>query len=329
MLSTTINEPSTAVAVDSVSSTNITCNGSADGTGMAYASGGTGSISYSWSSGSSNASANGLAAGTYTVVATDANGCTASDSITVTEPTALAVSATSTNITCYGAADGAVDLTVAGGTAPYNYAWDDGSSTEDLTGLSAGNYQVTVTDAGGCTGNAFASITEPTALSVSSGTVTDVSVAGGADGAIDMTVSGGTAPYVYSWSNSATTEDISNLAAGNYTLTVTDANGCTATQVVTVADGAVAISETISEAVFNVFPNPNNGKFTIMANNLPNEECLIEVRNVIGQLIYSETLSENTVTFNKEISLSNKERGVYFIGLISESGSRTEKLVVY
>ena len=329
LLSTTINEPSTAVAVDSVSSTNITCNGSADGTGMAYASGGTGSISYSWSSGSSNASASGLAAGTYTVVATDANGCTASDSITVTEPTALAVSATSTNITCHGAADGAVDLTVAGGTAPYNYAWDNSASTEDLTGLSAGNYQVTVTDAGGCTGNAFASITEPTALSVSSGTVTDVSVAGGADGAIDMTVSGGTAPYVYSWSNSATTEDISNLAAGNYTLTVTDANGCTATQVVTVADGAVAISETISEAVFNVFPNPNNGKFSIMANNLPNEECLIEVRNVIGQLIYSETLSENTVTFNKEISLSNKERGVYFIGLISESGSRTEKLVVY
>jgi len=159
--------------------------------------------------------------------------------------------------------------------------------------------------------------------------VTDVSVAGGSDGALDMAVSGGTAPYVYSWSNSATTEDISSLAAGMYTLTVTDANGCTANTVEPVADGPVAISETISEAVFNVFPNPNNGKFTIMANNLPNEECLIEVRNVIGQLIYSETLSENTVTFNKEISLSNKERGVYFIGLISESGSRTEKLVVY
>ena len=144
-----------------------------------------------------------------------------------------------------------------------------------------------------------------------------------------MTVSVVTAPYGYSWAYGATTEDICILAAGNYTLTVTDANGCQATQVVTVADGPVTISETISEAVFNVFPNPNNGNFRILANNLPNEECVVEVRNVIGQLIYSETLSENTVTFNKEISLSNKERGVYFIGLISESGSRTEKLVLY
>jgi hypothetical protein len=91
----------------------------------------------------------------------------------------------------------------------------------------------------------------------------------------------------------------------------------------------VTISETISEADFNVFPNPNNGKFRIMANNLPKEECTVEVRNVIGQLIYSETLSKNTVTFNKEINLSNKERGVYFIGLISEGGSKLAKLIVY
>jgi hypothetical protein len=167
------------------------------------------------------------------VTVTDANGCTANAAATVTEPAAaLAASAVATDVLCFGAATGTVDLTVTGGTGPYSYLWSNGATTEDLTGLVAGSYSVTVTDANGCTANAAATVTEPAQLvATESHTPTCL---GTPDGAIDLTVAGGTAPYSYLWSNGATTEDLTGLVAGLYSVTVTDANGCIANAAATI-----------------------------------------------------------------------------------------------
>ncbi|WP_417876761.1 SprB repeat-containing protein, partial [Winogradskyella sediminis] len=133
-----------------------------------------------------------------------------------------------TNVACNGGATGSLTVSPVNGTAPYTYLWDDGSAqtTATATGLSAGTYEVTVIDINGCIATASATITQPTSVLSASGVATHVSCNGGSNGTVDLTVTGGTAPYTYAWSNTATTEDMVGLMAGTYNVTVTDANGC-------------------------------------------------------------------------------------------------------
>ncbi len=208
--------------------TDALCFGDTTGSVDLTVSGGTGPYTYAWDNGATTEDLSGVAAGTYNVTITDAVGCTTTASAVVGEPTLLAGSAVATDALCNGAADGSVDLTVTGGTAPFTYAWDNGETTEDISTLAAGTYNVTITDANGCTATASAVVGEPTLLA-GSAVATDALCNGDSTGSIDLTVSGGTAPFTYAWSNGETTEDISTLAAGTYNVTITDANGCTAT----------------------------------------------------------------------------------------------------
>ncbi|MEO1438745.1 MAG: SprB repeat-containing protein, partial [Bacteroidota bacterium] len=166
--------------------------------------------------------------GDYAVTVTDNNGCMIESSASITEPTELMASATGEALLCFGDSDGDIDLTVSGGTLPYTYSWDNGAGTdEDPSDLPVGDYAVTVTDNNGCTIESSASIAEPTEL-IASVTGEALLCFGDSDGDIDLTVSGGTLPYTYSWDNGAgTDEDPSDLTAGDYTVTVTDNNGCT------------------------------------------------------------------------------------------------------
>jgi gliding motility-associated-like protein len=176
-----------------------------------------------------------MAAGAYTVTVTDANGCTAQTSVTITQPQAgLALSTTQVNVLCFGNSTGSVNLTVTGGTAPYTYAWSNNTTLQDPTGLAAGAYTVTVTDANGCTATTTVTITEPaTAVSVTTQSQNILCLNG--TGSVNSTPTGGVAPYTYSWTNNALTQNITNLQAGSYTVTVQDANGCTAQSTGTVA----------------------------------------------------------------------------------------------
>ncbi|MBK9462978.1 MAG: SprB repeat-containing protein [Sphingobacteriales bacterium] len=112
---------------------------------------------------------------------------------------------------------------------PYTYLWSNGSTTEDIGGLTAGNYGVTVTDANGCNITDTYLITEPSAVAITVDSSTPTTCNGAPTGSIAISVSGGTPGYTYLWSNGSTTEDVSGLSAGNYVVTVTDANGCTST----------------------------------------------------------------------------------------------------
>jgi hypothetical protein len=176
----------------------------------------------------------------YSVVITYANGCTETASTTVvlndcscTPPT---LSASTTNVLCKNDATGSINLTITGGVAPYSIVWSNGATTEDVSALVAGTYKVVVTENGGCKDSLTITITEPSGILSSTTTSTNATCFGYSNGAIDLTVSGGTSPYSFVWSNTATSEDLSNLVIGTYDVTVTDANGCTASNSVTITE---------------------------------------------------------------------------------------------
>ncbi len=222
-ITVTVNTPTA-----SITGANTICAGSS--TTFTASGGGT----YAWSTGASTAAITVSTAGTYTVTVTSSGGCTATASRTLTVPPALVLSTTPTPVLCNGGATGSIDLTVTGGVSPYTYAWSNSTTAMDPTGLVAGTYTVTVTDANACTKSTSATVTQPTAL-VLSVTATNVTLCSIPNGALDLTVSGGTSPYTYDWSNNGAQnpdtdpQDLTGLGVGNYTVTVTDANGCTAT----------------------------------------------------------------------------------------------------
>lgn len=243
--SVTITEP-TALTAAITATTDVTCNGVCDGDALVTVTGGTLPYTYSWTSGGNTDTETGLCAGTHDVTVTDANGCFITVTATITEPVALTASIVGTDATCNGVCDGAGDLTVAGGTAPYTYAWTSGQTSEDVAGLCAGNYDVTVTDANGCTVTANVIVAEPVALTVTT-TPTDANC-GQADGQACATPAGGTAPYTYLWNDGQTTQCATGLPAGSYTVDITDNNGCTVQGTVTINDlgGGTATASVVS-----------------------------------------------------------------------------------
>ncbi len=220
----------------SITSTNIKCNGGNEGTATASVSDNTSPYQYVWSTGAKTAAVTGLKAGVYSVTATNAAGCSASGSITINEPAAISVSTTSTSATCLPT--GSATVTATNGVAPYTYKWSNGASTTAITNILGGTYTVTVTDANGCAVNT--NVTVQSVVSANFTVVASVSVAiteqGSASGSATATVTGGTAPFTYLWSNNYSGQTIDRLAAGTYKVTVTDKNGCTATASVTLVD---------------------------------------------------------------------------------------------
>jgi len=227
----------------------VSCTDGGDGTITLTVSNGLSPYTFAWttSDGSGLAATDqdqtGLIAGTYDVVVTDQNGCTAAESVEITEPIVLTATITGGDVSCYDGNDGTATLTVTGGTPTHTFSWENSvpaviSNTQNLTGLVADTYSVTVTDGLGCTASDIVVIDEPT-LIIPTLTATDVACYNGNDGSIDLEVTGGTPfptgdPYNYSWSNSETTEDISGLTAIAYSVEVTDNNSCTVTDNITI-----------------------------------------------------------------------------------------------
>ncbi|WCM41013.1 glycine-rich protein [Flavobacterium sp. CBA20B-1] len=206
------------------------CPGDTNGMASVVVTGGAAPITYLWNTGDTTPTLTGLAAGTYTVTVTDGLSRTATETVTITEPDVLVSNAVVNNISCNGLNDATIDIAPTGGTFPYTYLWSTGDTGTSLSNLTPGTYTLTITDLNNCTATEDFVITEPTVLVATNAAQTDVSMFGGNDGAATVAASGGTAPYTYMWSNGATTAAITNLTAGTYTATVTDANGCTATE---------------------------------------------------------------------------------------------------
>ncbi len=215
----------------SVIPTNPNCN---PGTGSANATpgGGTAPYSYVWSNSQTVQNATGLTSGTYTATITDANGCTITDTVSISIPTVLTLTATSTNPICSNGT-GSANAIPGGGTSPYYYLWSNAQTTQNATGLAAGTYTVTITDTNGCTITATITITVPPAITAT--TSSTPSACSGGTGTATVNAGNGTAPYSYLWTpGNQTTQTATGLSPGNYTVIITDANNCTASQTITV-----------------------------------------------------------------------------------------------
>jgi len=229
----TIGEPPTIELLSTPA--DASCNGIADGAIDLSVVGGTPGYSFSWSNGETVQNLANIAAGTYTVTVADVNGCMEIETAIVGEPPAILTGTAITNAGCAGATNGAIDLTVSGGTPGYSFEWSTGSTEEDLTDVAAGTYTVTITDAADCTQTATAAVGQVTTLAAAS-SQTDVSCFGLFDGTAEVSASGGDPDYSYLWSTNETTASVSNLAAGTYTVTVTDNAGCSQTAEVSISE---------------------------------------------------------------------------------------------
>lgn len=225
-LEATITEPTLlAVKLDTVG--HILCHGNNTGFINVATSGGVPPYKYSWSHGSDVEDVSGLVAGKYAVTVSDSKGCSQTIGMDVKEPTPFVASLLSvSNILCSGEQTGEIKLNVRGGVRPYEFAWDSGDTTQNLIGKGAGTYSVNITDNNGCTQAVTARITQPEKLVASLVSSTDVSCFGGTNGSINITVVGGVTPYTYNWSNGSKLQDQNDIVAGDYSVAVTDANGC-------------------------------------------------------------------------------------------------------
>jgi len=272
--SITITQPTT-VTVGQVSLSNVSCNNASDGTIAVLAQGGTPGYTYTWSNAQTGATATGLAAGSYTVTAADANLCTATQTITIQNAPAISVSITGTDATCFQATNGSATVTASGGTGAFTYLWSDGQTTAQALYLATGNYFVTVTDANGCSAQINTFVNEPSELIISH-TETAVTCPGANDGTITVSASGALPPYTYS-----ATQDFANflyptngvivgLPTGWYILIVADLNGCTKTDSAFVPD-AVPDGYVITTDSTSCFGSEyNDGSATIIGTTAQN-----------------------------------------------------------
>ena len=231
-VSTTINQPAAPLSSTEVVTT-VDCYGANTGAIDLSPSGGTSPYYFEWSTNGSviftdtTEDISSLYSGVYLLIITDEHGCELQDAISVSEPLApIELTETHSNVLCLGSNEGSIDVSVTGGTAPYMYSWNNGETTEDISGLVAGLYQIIVSDANGCAASITVEITEPSEELIATLEAFNVKCQGGSDGYLTSQVSGGVQPYTYDWSNGAISENIYNLTAGTYTLTVTDENGC-------------------------------------------------------------------------------------------------------
>jgi subtilisin-like proprotein convertase family protein len=289
----------------STSTTLVTCAGASNGSIDVTPSGGTPPYTYAWNTGQVTEDLTNVVAGTYTYTLTDANGCVFNEDIVLGTLPPINISlATSVSEFC-GQQNGEVNVMVTGGSGSYGYSWDNGAVTQNINGLIAGTYTLTVTDANACTGsNAFTIVNDVSNcsnfcyLSVVTNQITDENCGDGT-GAIDVSIANATMPYIVSWSNGNATDDISNVPAGTYSITVTDANQCVVTESIVVGNnsGTLAVA---SSQINNDNCGNGNGEIdiTVTGGSLPytfswdNGDATEDISNLIAG-IYTVTISDN------------------------------------
>ncbi len=313
-------DPVTAVAT----STGVLCNGGSTGSATVSPAGGSAPYSYNWQpGGGTNATATGLASGTYSCTITDANGCSVTQTVVVTQPASLAATiVTATNPVFCNGTNGSIDLGVSGGTPGYTYSWSNSATTQDVSGLAAGTYSVTITDANNCTTTQTVTLNDPNPPTVTLSL--PVATVCAADGA--YVLSGGS-PAGGTYSGPGVTGTLftpANASVGMNTITYsyTDLNtGCVGTNTdVIFVDACIGIIESSNNSNFIVFPNPNNGSFTLQLKTTDAADVLIY--DALGKLISSTKVKPDV---QQQLQLT--EAGMYLVTVITADGARSTQRV--
>ena len=306
----TLLDPSGMTSSTAVSSnyngTDISCFGATDGAASVSVSGGAGTYSYQWSNGDTTATANSLSANTYLVTITDANFCTTVASVSLNSPSPITISSNNTDVLCANQATGTASSTAVGGNGALAYLWSDGQTTALATGLTAGLYGLIVTDVNGCIEFDSLLIEEPVLLTTS--TIDN------GDGTATVQVTGGVVGYSYNWDAQAlnqSSQTATGLSNGTYLVTVTDANGCTAIDSVTVLLSSIQKGNNLS--TFELLPNPNTGEFVIRVQLEVAEQVSVRVSNILGQILVA--YDRSATGFEIPINLKHQAAGVYFVTL--------------
>ncbi|HPQ08676.1 MAG TPA: choice-of-anchor L domain-containing protein, partial [Bacteroidia bacterium] len=247
----TITQPP-ALSLTATQTQSVSCNGGNNGSASATASGGLGGYTYTWTpTGGNSSSATGLTAGIYTVTVKDANNCSATATIQIVQPPALSLTATQTqSVSCNGGNNGSASATATGGVVGYTYTWTPtGGNSSTTTGLTAGIYTVTVKDANNCSITATTQIVQPPALSLTATQTQSVSCNGGNNGSASSTATGGVGGYTYTWTpTGGNSSSATGLTAGVYTVTVKDANNCSATATTQIVQASAYTLATASQS---------------------------------------------------------------------------------
>jgi len=308
----------------------IDCFGDQDASFTVAASGGQASYTYSINGTEYNNSStfSGLAAGTYTVFAKDANNCIGQSTFVISQPTALTLNAIPTMITCFGNDNGVITAAGNGGTAPYTYSLDGNNffSLSTINNLSAGSYTITVKDANGCIKTFNTSITEPSAVvanAVSTGST-------GSNGTITASGTGGLLPYTYSinGTNYYSGSLFSSLAPGTYTVYVKDNNGCITSTTVEV-ESTIGINEIDANLnVVKLYPNPNNGIFELEVNGVIGTEIECKLFNISGQEVAYFKVDALNGKAVKTIEMSRKlASGSYYLGIYNAGNAVVKQFI--
>jgi gliding motility-associated-like protein len=234
----TLSEPLKLVSAFEHSNYNgygVKCNADTNGYAAVSVHGGILPYTINWSNNQTGAQLTNVGLGSYIYEVMDLNGCTTKDTVVITQPEIMELSSSTSTyngygVKCYGDTNGTVDLSVVGGVSPYTYSWNNGSTSQDLTSISLGDYTVTVVDLNQCVSNLNVLITEPPVMSLttllSNYNGFNLKCFNDGSGSVDLEVNGGVSNYTYSWSNGSINQDQSGLQAGNYSVLISDLNGC-------------------------------------------------------------------------------------------------------
>lgn len=318
-VSTTTISNSGAPSV-TLTTTQPVCFGSTNGAVVSSVTGGSPNYTYNWSNGSTSASISNVGAGTYIVTVTDASQCQAVQSAVLSNPSQVGGVVSVTNASC-GLNNGTATINGTGGDNTYTYTWSTGSALSTLTALGAGSYSVTITDGVGCSAVRTATVTSSAALNVS---VAGTNPTQGNNGSATATVSGGTSPYLYNWSNGSSTPSITGVGAGTYTVTVTDANNCTQTGSVTLV--VTSIKEVKGISMVKVYPNPANAKLNVAVELSNAQHMSVEIFNSIGQQMWMKEYHD-TASLVEAIDISTFAQGVYMVRVKASDSVKTIRLV--
>lgn len=340
------NANAPVLTIDPTSITAITCAGINDGAATVTATGGTGTLSYLWSNGETAAAAVALSPGQSTVTVTDANTCASLIDVTITEPAVLNVALDSNDVSCFGVGDGIIAALASGGTGLLSFQWDDptNATSSVVSGVGPGTYTVIVTDQNNCTSTQSIIVNEPVALAIGASATPNLNTSPPYTGTATASASGGTAPYEYSWTytNCDTVEVTQTgafiflLPAADYIITVTDVNSCATVDTVAVSGegcetttGGVGIDDELTVGInsLSLYPNPNNGTFTVEMTLDTRDDVRLSVLDSRGKLITSRR-AENATNFEETFNLSELASGVYLLRVETSKGAVARRLVV-